>query len=196
MNDLIVALDIDSTVFDLFTPWLKWLREVHGVDLSVSEITRWDWDVLVPPGMRIYDYLHREDAFINMLPLPGAVQAIQAAHNAGVRQFFLTKTLARTDGWQKHELIKKWFPELSRSVITTSGDKDVVRADILVDDAAHNLIPFAATGGLTCKIPYGYNRHFSADYTMTAWTDYAAILKDARRRKGVRNAHEIGGVPV
>lgn len=175
MTDLIIALDMDSVTYDLHTPWLAWLKQEHSIDLTVDKIVSWNWHEWLPCGERVYDFLALDDAFINCYPYPGAQDAIAEVHSWGVRQFFVSTIKTKTGAWQKQQAVARDFPYLANDVIITSHNKDVLRAAMLVDDGPHNLEAFGELG-MTCKVPYKYNEHILADFTMTSWQQYPSII--------------------
>jgi 5'-nucleotidase len=175
---LTVALDLDSTIYDLHTPWLAYLRDVLGEDVS-GGFRIWDVHRQYPlSGARVYDVLRRPGLFASLVPLQGSVAAIHAVAARGdVRQVFVSTCpadLAPTSAHEKQAAVKRDFPAMAHEVLITSGSKDLVRADVLVDDAPHNL---AAFPGLTVKIPYVYNHDSASTYTMADWSEYPALVE-------------------
>lgn len=175
MRQLTIALDMDSTVYDLHTPWLAWLKDTHGINLAVEDITSWNLHEWLPCGEKVYDYLHLDDAFTVCRPYEGAIEAINEVNSWGVRQFFVSTIVSKTGAWQKQKAVERDFPYLKKDVLITSGHKDLVQADILFDDGPHNLEAFK---GRTCKVPYTYNKHVRSDFTMESWEQYTEIIKE------------------
>lgn len=183
MNEFTVALDMDSTVYDLHAPWLKWLKDTHMEAVAPHEILTWDWHNQLNCGQAVYDFLHLDDAFLNAPLFPGAHAAIMEVHNMGVRQCFVSTVKTKTGAWQKQQAIIRDFPELKDDVFITSHNKDLVRADLLVDDGPHNLKMFQRHGW-TCKVPYTYNKDVETDFVLFDWSQYSSIVEDVLKMCG------------
>lgn len=170
-----VALDLDATVYDLHTPWLAYLRDELGEDVSPG-FTTWDVHRQYPrSGPRVYDILSREGLFLGLKPLPYAVEAIHAvASRLNVRQVFLTTCTTKSGAWEKQQAVARDFPALASEVIVTSGAKDIIAAQLLVDDGPLNLEAFP---GLTCRVPYAYNAHVPSTFTLSDWSAYPALIE-------------------
>lgn len=176
MRQLTVALDMDNTTYDLNSKWFAWLEETHGERFTSEQIESWDFHNQLECGTKVYDYLQLEDAFIDCPLLPGAKAAIDTVHAMGVRQFFVSTIVSPTGAWQKQKAIERDFPYLAKDVLITSGHKDMIRADLLVDDGPHNLEAFDY--GLTCKVPTSYNGNVNTDYVLFDWSYYPTIIRN------------------
>jgi 5'(3')-deoxyribonucleotidase len=171
-----VALDMDSCVYDLSTPWLEYLRKELNEDVSEG-FKMWDTHIQYPKsGTRVYRFLELGGTFYSLKLIPGAQEAINKVHEMGVRQFFISTCTTATGAWEKQQRIAKDFPFLKKSVLITSGDKDLIFAHMLVDDGPHNLDAFAPHG-VTVKVPYPYNETTPADITMPDWSMYTEIVR-------------------
>lgn len=175
MRGITIALDMDSTVYNLHTPWLSWLKNTHNEECTVEQIETWDWHNQLKCGTKVYDFLDTEGAFLTCSLLPGAFDAINLVASWGFKQFFVSTVKTKQGAWEKQQAIKRDFPELASRVLISSGDKDMIRADVLVDDGPHNIEAFNPHGW-TVKIPYRYNQEAEADYVMTDWSQYPSLI--------------------
>lgn len=171
-----VAIDLDSTVYDLHKPWLEWIEREKGKKHELHEIDSWEWNA---PWIKEFIDLH--DVFLTMPLLPGVQRAIQYVHEMGVRQCFVSTCKTQRGAYEKMKAVQRDFPYLKDDVIITSHNKDLIRADMLVDDGPHNLLAFP---GITCKVPYKYNEHVDTDYTLFEWEDYKDIVIGILRDRG------------
>lgn len=189
MSQFTVALDMDSTIYDLMNPWLDWINKTFDEKRTIKDVTTWNFPMLFKCKERGFDFLDIPDMFLSLKPFPNAIEAVNKVREMGVRQVFVTtvssvtKDSQKQSAWEKQQVIGRDFPWAKKDVMITSGSKDLVRADMLVDDGPHNIEAFAATGGVTAKIPYPYNVAAPADFVFDDWTLYPGIVKLAREAK-------------
>ncbi len=184
-----IAIDLDSTVYDLLRPWINWYNEKYGDSLQPSDVTIWDWHKLLKPecGTKIYSYLEKKGLFIELMPFPGASEAIRNVHDSGIRQVFATACDTKLGAWEKMQAIERDFPFIGKAGLIVARDKSLVRADVLVDDGAHNIRAFQQTGGLTITADlYGapHSRlDVAPDWFMTDWIQYPHIIDQLQKAR-------------
>ena len=177
-----VLLDLDSTVYDLLTPTLKWVNMVYKLDLTPADIKTWNWDK--DHGVNPLLYWSTKYTFLNLKPFPGAQEAIKKVAMWGVRQIFFSTIVTEHGAWEKFNAVDRDFPLIGRkNTLLTGGLKDLARGDMLVDDGPHNLVDFAATGGLAVLADlYGApycQAHAPVTDLMTQWKQYPEIVLTA-----------------
>jgi 5'(3')-deoxyribonucleotidase len=179
-----VLLDMDSTVYDLWDPWLEWYNRHYKDTLQLNCIDRWNWDELAKPecGSKVYSFLHKKGMFSSLNMFPHAAENIRKVHNWGIKQVFCSTIVGQTGAAEKLEAIKRDFPYLGKeSLVLVGHDKSLVRGDVLVDDGPHNLEAFKQDGRLTVLADmHGapYCKFKEADIIMTNWRQYPSIIMD------------------
>lgn len=155
---LTVALDVDDVLADTSPAWIAAVNARHGLDISVNDWTQWDLSAIYDRQIasNIYHELAFPDFYENVTPLAGAVDAVNALREAGLRCIFVTREV------DSHGLAGRKWDWLRRHGMATTEhrkdyfeavDKSVFRAELLVDDGLHNLLPFP-TGGVLMNRPW------------------------------------------
>lgn len=166
----LVCFDLDGVVADLVSKWLAHYNRDWADNLTPADITAWEWDRFVKPecGKRIYHYLSRPGFFADLAPLPGAIDGLRQLHErAEIVVLSASPQNALRDKWR---WVEKHVPFLKRRNIILTYRKDLVRADVHIDDAPKNLTRFA---GIRALFDYPYNRDFHAAWRVDGWQEFA-----------------------
>ncbi len=155
---LIIAVDVDDTVADLLTPWLRRYNERfpdEAVYKTPEDVGSWNLVDAMPE--------HHRDPFWAMLdpsiynrdevqPIPGALEAVQRLRTMG-RVVFVTSCVGFTASVNAkfHWLVRHGFlPDAKRhggqQDFVPMIDKSLIKANFLIDDGPHNIQRFQ--GGL------------------------------------------------
>lgn len=144
----VLACDVDEVVASLVPEWLRRYRDEYGDTLTPEGCTTWNLVDHVHPrcGSRIYDYLNCPDLYDHVLPVPGALDGIQALREDGVRVVFVTSANIHQAGNKLRWLARHGFLTLEHGTISpdyiVAHDKSAIRADAMLDDGPHNLKGF------------------------------------------------------
>ena len=177
-NELSVLLDMDDVLCDLTGPWMDLLNKRHGTTIKKEDLTVWHIGRALPikfPSLtssEIYAPLDEPGLFRNLPMMPGAKQTLETMKNRGWKIAIVTSLPVEKHhpGQVVQEKIE-WIGEhLSgvveeRDVIITHR-KDLVRGDILVDDAPHNLETFP---GKTIAFDRPWNRNVVVSGRVSHW---------------------------
>lgn len=181
---LTVLIDLDSTIYDLLTPWLEWYNRHYNDTLQLADIDRWSWNEICKPecGTKLYSFLNKKGLFTSLKSFPSVLESIEKVHKwLGVKQVFCSTIIGITGCAEKLEIVKRDFPYLGKEALVLVGhDKSLIKGDILVDDGPHNLEAFRAVNGYTVLANMqnvGYCKFPQADVTMTRWQDYPMIIR-------------------
>lgn len=165
----LVCFDLDGVAADLVSKWLAHYNRDWDDNLTPDDIVAWNWDSLVKPecGKRIYHYLSRPGFFADLAPLPGAIEALrQLNEQAELVVLSASPQTALRDKWR---WVEKHVPFLKRRNIILTYRKDLVRADLHIDDAPKNLTRFA---GIRALFDYRYNRNFHDAWRLRGWQEF------------------------
>lgn len=142
MKRLTVLIDIDDTIENLCEAWCKWLNKKHGLNVSPEKITDWDISRFFSDltSEEIFSPLLSEDFWETVTPKPDAVKYLSALHSEGFNLFLCSATDYRVVRTKYEKIISKYFPFISWDKVIICAKKQMVKADVLVDDGFHNLI--------------------------------------------------------
>ena len=175
-----LLIDMDSVIVDLMTEWFQRYSQAYDDDLTVDSILCWQTEKYVKPecGAKIYDFLDEPGLFRHLKPLPGAIETLKRLSE----DFdILIVTASRTHAYtEKEQWVEEHLPFIGKRNLIFSHRKDMIRGDVLFDDAPPNLRAFAATGRLAVAMDYPYNR----DVDVPRVGNWAEFERYIREREG------------
>ena len=130
MKKLTILFDADDTVENLSDCWIAMLNERYGTSVTPEDVHGWDISLAFPTLTKeqVFGVLHDDELWRRITPIPGSIEVLQKLYDEG------------------HQLY-----------MVTACNKQMVRGDVLIDDAPHNLV-----GGEYAKILFDrpHNRSF------------------------------------
>lgn len=143
MEKVRLGIDIDSVLCNTMPMLLEKINREHGTNISMDDAVQWDF----PVGDTTFDTLilaaFRDPVLLLALPpMEGSQEAIKRL----VNDFDLVVVTSRKE--LTTDPTRLWVDEHfgPLPVVHTGDSKNGHALDILVDDAAHNVVPFAETG--------------------------------------------------
>lgn len=141
MRPLDILVDLDDTVWYLLKAWVQRLNARHGTSVSVDDI--YDWDVTIAfPGLtreQVFAPLNEDDFWDTVEPMDGTAEVLEWAINEGHRVHIVTASLYSTLKSKMENALFKHFPFISWNQVIITSHKQMIRGDMLIDDAPHNL---------------------------------------------------------
>ncbi|RAS71882.1 5' nucleotidase, NT5C type [Priestia endophytica] len=171
-----LLIDMDSVLCDLMTDWHKRYNEDYNDNLSVDRLLCWDSAKYVKKecGNKIYDYLDEEGLFLNLKPLPNAIEVLQRLHKH--YNIFIVTT-SHTYAYTEKELwVRNHIPFIGAKKIIFTHQKNQVKGDLLFDDAPHNLEAFKDAGRQVVAMDYPYNRNINVP-RVKSWLEFEDFLQ-------------------
>ncbi|KEO81657.1 5' nucleotidase, NT5C type [Tumebacillus flagellatus] len=181
-----LLIDMDSVICDLMTEWHRRYNADYDDDLSVAKLGCWKTEKYVKPecGMKVYNYLDEPGLFLNLSPLPQALDVLERLQKS---YDILLVTSSRTHAYtEKEQWVEKHLPFLGKQNLIFAHRKDMIRGDLLFDDAPHNLLAFQASGRDAVAMDYPYNRDVEVP-RVSSWLEFEAFL---HRKWGERDERE------
>lgn len=175
-----LLIDMDSVIVDLMTEWHERYNRAYGDDLSVERIHCWQTENYVKPecGKKIYDILDEPGLFRHLKPLPDALDVLERLN---AEYDLLIVTSSRTHAYtEKEQWVAEHLPFLPKENLIFAHRKDMIRGDLLFDDAPHNLRAFTASGRVAVAMDYPYNRDVDVP-RVTNWREFEAWLAERKR---------------
>ena len=142
LKQLTILVDIDDTLEDLCTPWVQYLNEKYGTAVTTDDIKDWHIAKVFPTLTReqVFEPLAKEEFWERVKPLPEAYKNIRKLKYDGHRIFIVTASDPIISVPMKLEkVLFRYFPFFSCNDVIIATQKQMIRGDILVDDASHNL---------------------------------------------------------
>lgn len=141
MVKLRIMVDMDDTIENLGETWVNYLNERHSLSVKWPEITEWDLKKAFPTlsEWQIYEPLFERGLWERVKPLPDAEKFLKRLVDDGHEVFIATSSHPSTLGMKYELVIKRFFPFLSWTDVICTSRKQVLNADVLIDDGPHNL---------------------------------------------------------
>ena len=190
---MLIACDVDGVAADLHTEWLRRYNRDYADTLTLDRLTSWDLHRYTKPecGHRVYDYLSDHDLYEHVSPVAGAAAVIDAWRTAGHRVIFLSAcTYGMTD--QKAQWLVRHGFSLGRKRGALPDDfipireKHLVRADVLIDDAPHNLEAWwhhNRRPSVVVSMPYNFTLRLPGMLRASDWPGIAHAVQFFDRRR-------------
>ena len=158
-SNLVIGVDVDEVCADLLSEWLRRYNLKYRDTLRPEDITDWNIGAQVKPecGDKIYAILDEPDLYQNIVPMRGALEAVELLRELG-RVVFVTA--GATNATEKFKWMKRWgfLPKQGHDTkdFICARDKALVRATFLFDDAVHNVDAFPGKAWL---VSHHHNRN-------------------------------------
>lgn len=140
-KDITILIDIDDTSNDLCERWCKYLNNKYGTKVKYTDMIEWDVTKVFPTltKKQVYGPLYLQSFWATVGPRPYARRYIKKLVDEGYNVYFCTATDYRNVKAKYETLIKKYFPFMSWDKVIVTSNKQMLKADFLVDDGVHNL---------------------------------------------------------
>ena len=160
MRTLTILVDMDDTIEDLCGAWVNYLNEKYGTNTKPSDVKEWDITKAFPTLSRdeVFGVLSDELLWDRVKPLPGAADYLKKIIDDGHKVFIVTASHPDIISTKLSKVLFKYFPFLTYDDVIITTHKQLIRGDILIDDAPHNL-----EGGKYFKILYNAPHNQSYD---------------------------------
>ena len=136
-----ILVDVDDVLINLLSAWLDYLNNKYNLCVVPDDITCWDIHKFYPSLTveQVREPLICDDFWKTVKPKQDAVKYLRKLFNDGYEIFLCTSTDYRNI-YVKHEhIIKKYFPYIDWEHVIITNNKQMIKADYLIDDGIHNL---------------------------------------------------------
>lgn len=179
---MIIAVDVDDVCCNLVEEWVNRYNDDYQDSLDYRSIDEWDISKFVVSrcGKKIYDYLDHPDLYDFVKPVDDALNGVNLLREHGHRVIFVTSAVNGCAGrklrwlqdWEFLDAHRKFDPDY-----VECHDKGLIRADVLVDDGAHNLRVFKGHR-IQFLQPWNENEHVEGAWLACYWGEVPAIIED------------------
>jgi len=129
-----VAIDVDSVIIEISKPWLRLYNAEFNDAMTESDWIKWGIHELVKPecGTQIYKYIDVLYDEPDCLPIDFALKGVET-----LQQFCDVKLVTSGLTQGKINWLKRYG--FSEKDIIMTNDKNWIDANLLIDDALHNV---------------------------------------------------------
>ncbi|MCL2699455.1 MAG: hypothetical protein FWE68_04005 [Defluviitaleaceae bacterium] len=156
-----ILVDLDEVLNNLLDCWVDYLNERHNTNANPQDLKVWNVNALFPAlTAEEADRPLYEDALWKRLsPRAGSVEYLKKFIDDGHDVLVVTASVYQTIPAKMNWLFDN-YPYLSWENVIITKRKQLIQADILIDDGIHNL-----EGGNYFKILFDSpnNRHYDAE---------------------------------
>lgn len=172
----LILVDLDGTTANLTRKWFRVLNETFGDHLNPDQPSPvWDVHEISRGGRAAYDILRRPGFFRDLEPYQGAVQALQRIQGAGHEIVIVTDAGSHNFA-DKRAWVQEHLPFVPKENFIAAARKELVRGDVLVDDAPHVLAAHARLGRPVIAMHRPYNSAVTGCLRANTWLDVEEIL--------------------
>lgn len=159
-DHLTVLIDMDDTIEYLLKEWLDYLNSVYHTNVTEDDIHEYDITKAFPDlePNQVYQPLFDPELWKRVKPVPGARYAIERLQQDGHDVYIVTSSNYSTIYVKIDAILHRYFPTIDDAHVIIARTKQMIRGDVMVDDAPHNLV-----GGHYLKImpTAAHNRNFN-----------------------------------
>ena len=143
---MVIAVDVDGVLRDFITQ-LQIQYKIDHPDYEPVPVTAWGLDQFFPIGRKIWNYAFYERGKEIFENAPAYFGALEFIHN--LKKLNHTVIICTTQPIYNEEYTAAWLRKngFEYDGIFFTKYKGLLKADILLDDAVHNLCEFAEEGG-------------------------------------------------
>ena len=187
MRKLTILIDMDDTIEHLTDAWIKWLNKKHGTEVSNDDIVSWNFSKAFPTLTEAETYapLYVDEFWGTVRPMNGALEAMADLIMYGHEVYIVTSSAYQTLPAKLERVLFTYFPIIKWDHVIVTANKQMIRGDVLVDDAPHNLEGF---DGLRILVNASHNRNYPAEENgmirAGGWPEiYRLICREANESK-------------
>jgi 5'-nucleotidase len=177
-----IAVDMDEVIADAFGKHLRHFNRSAGTNLTAELVSEKGLGALIPVEQReeFNAIPHGDGFFADIELIAGSREALlELSRNHDV---FITSAAMEVPGSfaDKFQWLETHFPFIPPSRIVFCGDKNIINADVLIDDRSRHFKGFRGTGILFTA---PHNVAEDADLRANNWNDVMEILEGVRPGK-------------
>lgn len=165
-----IILDADDVLLDCNAYALDLLRVKKPGPYSIDHVT--DWGLLGIPEDERLAFLEEKSFYENQPALPGA-RAFLSALSTMANVTIMTAVYPQFMG-ERIERLTKLFPDFPMENIIMGKRKEMIQADVMLDDGVHNLLSSGTTLPVLFRQPW--NRHVSGICCVNNYDEFLSLI--------------------
>ena len=175
---MVIGIDFDSTINSMLDTWIEWLNKKHGRSVAVDEVKDWELAKCYPflSKADLFEPLNTPEFWDEVKIKPEAVDVVARLIQEGHEIYVITSSHYKTLPYKLKKCLFAHFPFLNKENVIITYNKSLIRCDIILDDAEHNLIGCQGTKVLF-DAPYNQNSTVQ-DYRVGSWKEFYILVKE------------------
>lgn len=155
-----LAVDIDNTIWDLVSPWIKCYNYRYDDDVQYSDIVKYDFFDITTKATReeLFNIISSGEFWAFIKPYEYSREYLEKLNNE-FELYIVTSTSYKTSR-KKFEKFFELFPFIREDQLIITSHKDILNIDIIVDDYINHL---SNDGHIRFLIDQPYNKDVNDD---------------------------------
>lgn len=135
-----IAVDIDNTIWDLISSWLKCYNEAFNDNVKYEDIVRYDFFNITSKASKeeIFKFLATDELWKSVVPYKYSYEYLEK-FNKEYDLYIVTNTSYKTPR-TKFDRLFELFPFLDEDQLVITANKQLLFVDIMVDDCVDHLM--------------------------------------------------------
>lgn len=178
---MVIGIDFDSTINSMLDTWIEWLNKKHGRSVAVDEVKDWELAKCYPflSKADLFEPLNTPEFWDEVKIKPEAVDVVVRLMQEGHEIYVITSSHYKTLPYKLKKCLFAHFPFLDKENVIVTYNKSLIRCDIILDDAEHNLV---GCQGIKVLFDAPYNQNSTVhDYRVGSWKEFYILVKELAR---------------
>ena len=162
MKKLTILIDMDDTIEDLLGAWVEYINSKYDMHVHKNDIKEWEIGKAFP-GLtkeQIFEPLFDDEFWETVKPVENAQKFVEQMFDDGHDIYIVTCSHYKTIGSKVERVLFRYFPFIDCDHIIVASHKQMIRGDVLIDDAPHNVCG-GEYKGILFTVPH--NENFNAE---------------------------------
>lgn len=137
-----ILVDVDDTIEYFLPAWVDAINKTYGTSVRAEDVDDWDTTKFFEGLTRenLWDAIADESFWKTVKPREDAKIWLKKLVDDGHDVYLLTASGARSIKPKFDYIVNTHFPYIPWNKVIVCSNKQMVKGDVLVDDAPHNLV--------------------------------------------------------
>ena len=173
---MVIGIDFDGTINNMLDTWIAWLNKKHGYSVKASDVTEWELAKVFPTLTKseLFEPLNTPEFWDEVSIKEDAAAVIARLIKDGHEIYIITSSHYRTLPAKLDRCLFAHLPFLKKENVIITYNKSLIKCDLLLDDAEHNLRDFTGTK-VIFDAPYNQNC-VCADHRVSTWKEFYELV--------------------
>ena len=134
---MVIFLDMDETIVNLVDPWLAYLNEESGKNLTREDVGAYSVEDNYEDKLsrtKIFKPFKTKGFWVDLPPFVGSVPFVRQLHENHTVYLATIPALGKICAYEKEKWMERHLPFLTRDRLILCHHKYLLRGDILLDD--------------------------------------------------------------